>query len=221
MLRLTPPASLTASGCAPPIPPRPAVTVMVRLSVPPKCLSGRTGKRLVGALQDALGADVDPASGGHLAVHHQPGLIELVEGLPVGPVRHQVGVGDQHARRERVGLQHRHRLAGLHQQGLVVFQAVEDLHDLVKALPIAGRLAAPAVDDQVFGVLGHLGVEVVHQHAFGGFLNPAFGGALRSTRSANLGGGGHGSVWPAAVQAGSRAVSSHAGQVDSEGADPQ
>src|SRR5699024_4233171 len=30
------------------------------------------GEGLVGALEDALGGDVDPGPGGHLAVHHQP-----------------------------------------------------------------------------------------------------------------------------------------------------
>ena len=39
--------------------------------------------------------------------------------LPGRPVRHQVGVGDQHARRVRVGAEHADRLARLHQQRLV------------------------------------------------------------------------------------------------------
>jgi hypothetical protein len=37
---------------------------------------------LVGALHDALAADIDPGAGGHLAVHHEAELIELVEVLP-------------------------------------------------------------------------------------------------------------------------------------------
>ena len=51
-------------------------------------LSPHLHKGLVGALHDALTADVDPAAGGHLAVHHQALAIELVEVFPVGPVRH-------------------------------------------------------------------------------------------------------------------------------------
>ena len=50
------------------------------------------------ALHDALRADVDPASGGHLAVHHQPGALKFVELLPVRPVADEIGVGDQNAR---------------------------------------------------------------------------------------------------------------------------
>ena len=59
----------------------------------------RLGEGLVGALKDALGADVDPGPGRHLAVHHQAAALQVPEVLPGGPVRHQVGVGDEHARR--------------------------------------------------------------------------------------------------------------------------
>ena len=74
---------VTASGCAPPIPPSPAVTTSRPFSVPPKRLRADRGERLVGALQDPLGPDVDPGPGGHLAVHHQPGGVELAELVPV------------------------------------------------------------------------------------------------------------------------------------------
>jgi hypothetical protein len=81
------------------------------------------GERLVGALQDALGADVDPGARGHLAVHGQAELLEAAELLPGGPLRDQVGVGDQHPRRPLVGAQHADRLARLDQQRLVVREA--------------------------------------------------------------------------------------------------
>src|SRR3954465_7416274 len=81
----TPPFIVTASGCAPPIPPSPAVSVIApahpagpgrqrdrprqRAAVPaPRDLR----EALVGALHDSLAADVDPRAGGHLAVHRQP-----------------------------------------------------------------------------------------------------------------------------------------------------
>ena len=85
-------------------------------------LVGDRGERLEGALQDALGADVDPRAGGHLAVHRQPEVLEPAELLPVGPVADQVGVGDQHPRRPLVGAHHADRLAGLHEQRLVVLE---------------------------------------------------------------------------------------------------
>ena len=106
---------------------------------------------LVGALHDALGADVDPGASGHLAVHHQTLFIELVEVLPVGPVGHQVGVGDEHPRRILVGLEHPDRLAGLHQQGLIVLEPGQHLDDLVALGPVAGGAADAAVHHQGLG----------------------------------------------------------------------
>ena len=119
------PAMVAASGCAPPMPPRPPVRTQRPLRLPPKCWRPGFDEGLVGALHDALAADVDPGAGGHLAVHHQALGIELVEMLPGRPVRHQVGVGEQHARRVLVGLEHADRLAGLDQQRLVVVQPLQ------------------------------------------------------------------------------------------------
>ena len=127
-------------------------------------LVGDGGERLEGALEDALGADVDPRAGGHLAVHRQAEVLEPAELLPVGPVADQVGVGDQHPRRPRVGPHHADRLAGLHEHRLVVLERGQGAHQRVVRLPVARRLAGAAVDDEVLGALGVLGVEVVHQH---------------------------------------------------------
>ena len=52
-----------------------------------EALAGDRRERLVGALEDPLGPDVDPGPGGHLAVHHQPGRVELAEVLPRWPSR--------------------------------------------------------------------------------------------------------------------------------------
>ncbi len=140
----------------------------------------------IGALHDALATDVDPTAGGHLAVHGQALGVELVEVFPTGPVRHQVGVGDQHARGVAVGLEHAHRLAGLHQQGFVVVQVGEAFDDLVVALPVARRAADATVDHQFLGVLGHFRVEVVHQHAQRRFGQPALGGQRVTARGADF-----------------------------------
>ena len=66
-------------------------------------LAAHLDESLVGALNDALRADIDPRARGHLAVHHQALAIELVEMVPGRPVRHEVRVGDQHPRRVRRG----------------------------------------------------------------------------------------------------------------------
>ena len=143
------PAMVAASGCAPPMPPRPAVRIHLPASCPPKCAPAHLGEGLVSALHDALAADVDPGAGRHLAVHRQALAIELVEVLPGGPVRHEIGIGDEHARRIGVRREHADRLAGLHQQGLLLGQSLQRLDDAVVAIPVARGAADAAVDDQL------------------------------------------------------------------------
>uniref|UniRef100_A0A0N4ZGP7 LigA n=1 Tax=Parastrongyloides trichosuri TaxID=131310 RepID=A0A0N4ZGP7_PARTI len=148
-------------------------------------LATRLHEGLIGALNDALGADVDPRSGGHLAVHGQALLIEFVEVVPVGPVRHQVGVGDQHARRVDMGAEHADRLARLDHQRLVGFQFLELVDDGVERLPVAGRLADAAIDHQLMRALGDIRVQIVHQHAhrrFGAVSHDGSGAASSSHR---------------------------------------
>ena len=57
--------------------------------------------------------------------------------------------------------------------------------DGVEGLPVAGRLAGAAVDHEVLGALGDLGVEVVHEHAQGRLLLPALAGELRAAGGTN------------------------------------
>ena len=51
-----------------------------------------------------------------------------------------------------------------------------------KHVPDARGLAGAAVDDEVVGPLGDLGVEVVVEHAERGFLDPALAGELGAAR---------------------------------------
>ena len=152
-------------------------------------LPGGLREGLVGALQDPLGPDVDPGARRHLPVHHQALAVELVEVLPGRPGRHEHGVGDQHARRLRVRSEDADRLARLDEQRLVVPQLAQRAHDGVVAGPVARGLADPAVDDEVLRALGHLGVEVVHEHAQRGLLLPGLAGDRGSARGPD---GAHG-----------------------------
>src|SRR3712207_8374287 len=63
----------------------------------------------------------------------------------------------------------------------IVYPLVEitRLEAAVDAAGVAGCLPRAAVDYEVLGALGDLGVQVVHEHAQGGFLVPAFAGDLR------------------------------------------
>ena len=69
----------------------------------PEVLAGERAEGLVGALQDALGADVDPRSRGHLTEHDEAAPLQLPEVFPGRPVADQVGVCDEHPRRLRRG----------------------------------------------------------------------------------------------------------------------
>ena len=152
-------------------------------------LAARLDEGLVGALDDALAADVDPRARGHLAVHHQALAVELVEVLPGRPLRHQVRVGDQHPRRVGMGAEHADRLARLHQQRLVLAQLAQRREDRLEAVPVARRLADAAVDDERVGVLGDLGIEVVLDHPVGRLDQPVAAGRARCRAGARTGRG--------------------------------
>ena len=138
------------------------------------------GEGLVGALHDALRANIDPRAGRHLAVHHEPLLIELVEIVPCPPMRHEVGIGDQHARRILVGPEDAHGFARLDQQRLVILQRLEAGDDAVEGFPVACGAADAAIDHEFLGPFGDTGVEVVHQHAHWRLGEPALGADLRA-----------------------------------------
>jgi hypothetical protein len=109
-----------------------------------------------------------------------------MEVLPVGPRADEVRVGDQNARRVLVRAEDGDGLPRLDEQRLVVLQRGEFAHDGVERVPVARRLAAPAVDDEVVGALGHFRVEVVHQAAQGRLLMPALAVKLGATRRADI-----------------------------------
>ncbi len=77
-------------------------------------------ERLVRALQDPLGADVDPRARGHLAEHGQPLRLESPELVPGRPFRDEQRVRDKDARRRRRCAEDRDWLPGLHEQCLIV-----------------------------------------------------------------------------------------------------
>ena len=159
------PAMVAASGWAPPMPPRPAVNIHLPAASAAEIAPRHLDKSLVGALHDALAADVDPGARGHLTVHREPAAIQLVKVFPCRPVRHQIRVRDEHPRRVRMRREYADRLAGLHQQGFVIVQALQRLDDAVIAVPVARRAADPAVHHELGGILRDVRVEIVHQHA--------------------------------------------------------
>jgi hypothetical protein len=82
-------------------------------------------------------------------------------------------------------LYHADRLARLDQERLVVLEVLQGLDDRRVGVPAAGGATGSAVDDELVGVFGHFGVEVVHEHAHRGFLRPPLAGELGAARRVN------------------------------------
>lgn len=87
-------------------------------------------------------------------------------------------------------------LAGLDEESFVIFERAKGRDDGVETFPIARGLSGAAVDDEIIGMLGDVGIEIIHEHAQGGFLLPTFAGKLRAAWRADCGmrgvGGWHG-----------------------------
>ncbi len=122
------------------------------------------GKGFIRALHNALRAYIDPAARCHLAIHHQTGLIQFVKMIPIRPVWHQIGIGDQNARRICMRLKNPNRFPRLHKQGLVCIQIFQLLYDLVKIRPCPRCPANTAIHHQLMRIFGHIGVQIIHQH---------------------------------------------------------
>jgi hypothetical protein len=103
-------------------------------------------------------------------------------------MRHEVRVGDQHARRIGVGADDGDRLARLHDQRLVRFEVLQRGDDAVEILPGPGGAADAAIDHQLMRVFGHVGVQVVHQHPHRGLGLPALGGDFGAGRRVDVAG---------------------------------
>src|SRR3989338_2103105 len=94
------------------------------------------GKRLIRSLEDSLGADIDPTSCRHLAVHRQAEPFEAAELVPRCPLWNKHRVADEDAGRVRMRLEDPHGLSGLDDQRFVVLQLLQARDDGVKALPV-------------------------------------------------------------------------------------
>jgi hypothetical protein len=80
-------------------------------------------------------------------------------------MRHQIRIGDDDAGSVRMRTEDADRLARLDEQGLVLSERPQRSNDAVEGLPVAGRPADAAIDDQFARPLRDIRVEVVHEHA--------------------------------------------------------
>src|SRR5712692_1046586 len=150
-----------------------------------EALARDRGERFIGALEDALGADVDPRPRGHLAVHGQPEGFEAPELIPRRPLRHEQRVGDEHTRRPLVRVENADRLARLDEEGLVALKPSQLADDGVERFPGTRRAAGAAIDDEVRRPLRNLRIEIIHQHPHRALLRPPKTAQLGSSRCAD------------------------------------
>ena len=106
-------------------------------------------KRFECSLHDSLAADVNPRTGGHLAVHGESQPLEPIELRVVGPLSDQIGIRDQDARRFIVGPEFPDRLSRLDEQCLVVLQLTQRSHNRIERFPASRGATGSAVNDQL------------------------------------------------------------------------
>ena len=128
-------------------------------------------QELVDALEDTLEADVLPVSGRQAAPHDEAAVTQLVEVLRGRVVADHVAAGHHDQRGVGRAWEDGNRLAGLHDERLVLAEVLEGRHDPGVRLPVPGGLATRRVDDQVLGTLADL--EHVLEHPEQPLLPPA------------------------------------------------
>src|SRR4029453_128601 len=90
----------------------------------------------------------------------------------------EIGIRDQYSRGFVVGAEFAHRLARLKEHGFVVFKSAQRTDNGIETFPIAAPPSGAAVNDQSVRCFRDFRIEIVHQHAQGRFLVPAFATAL-------------------------------------------
>src|SRR5215471_19456456 len=100
----------------------------------------------------------------------------------------EIRVRDEDARGVIVRLEDSNGLSGLHEQSFVALEFLQCLDDRAVGFPTTRSAASSAINDEVFGALGDVLVQVVHEHAHGSFLLPSFAGDLVAAGSTNRSG---------------------------------
>ena len=132
-----------------------------------------------GAVDDALRTDVHIRAGRHLSVlRDAEGVVALpVVGLRVVGDDH--AVGDHHARSVLVRGEEAERMAGVHDERLLVGHLREVLHHQPVLCPVLEHGTVAAVGDELVRMLCHARVEVVLYHHHDGGCLTALGADIR------------------------------------------
>ena len=127
-------------------------------------LAARVQERIVRAVHDALRADVHPAARRHLAVIGDAHFLGDFPVLLVVELADHERIRDDHARRRRLGFKEAQRVAGLHDQRLVIRHDFQVLFDETVLHPVLADAARLAVGDELVGIEANLEIEVIVNH---------------------------------------------------------
>ena len=78
-----------------------------------------------------------------------PTFLELIEVLPVGPIRNKLRIADEHTWRIFMRLQNSHRFTTLYKQRFIVLQYLEGSDNIVKRFKTSGSFATATIDNEV------------------------------------------------------------------------
>ncbi len=82
-------------------------------------------------------------------------------------------------------LKHGDGFPALNDERFVIGQTAQLGDDRVERFPVPRRFSGSTVHHEIFGALGHVGIEIVHQHPEGGFLLPPATADLAAAWSAH------------------------------------
>src|SRR5262249_133871 len=141
-----------------------------------KVFARRCRKGFVSTLHDSLSSDVNPASGGHLAVHRKFQRFKTIEFLARRPMGYEVRIRNQYSRSVRESSKRTDRLSGLDKERFVIPEVLQRSNDRVERVPASRCTSRAAIDNELSRIFRNLFVKIVHQHPHCGFLVPTFAG---------------------------------------------
>ena len=144
------------------------------------------GESFISTLNNTLRSDVYPRTRSHLPIHHQPLLIEIIEVIPICPVRDDVRIRNQNPRRVFMRSKYANWFARLDDQCFLFAERFQRIQNLVEIRPGARGPANATIDNQLIGVFGNISIEIVLHHSERRLSRPSQTGELGSGWGLNV-----------------------------------
>ncbi len=122
-----------------------------------------------GAMDNALGADIHPAAGGHLPIVGNAQCRRPIKSVQIVKQPHHQAVCDDNPRGGFVGSKQPYRVPRFHNQGLLVGKLFQIFFNQPVLHPILADLTGFPVGNQLVRIERHLKIQVVIDHHLKGF----------------------------------------------------